>query len=71
MIKDKCAVLVTHRLSAVQLVDKVIVFKDGHVAESGTHAELYEKGGIYTEMFDKQAKFYRDEIRNKDDEYAQ
>ena len=60
MITDKCAVLVTHRLSAVQLTDKVAVFGDGQVAEYGTHAELYAKGGIYTEMFDKQAQFYRD-----------
>lgn len=61
MITDKCAVLITHRLSAVQLVDKVAVFDDGRIAEYGTHAELYAKGGIYTEMFDKQAQFYRDE----------
>ena len=60
MIKHKTAVLVTHRLSAVQLADKVAVFDNGHVAEYGTHAELYAKGGIYTEMFDKQAQFYRD-----------
>lgn len=32
----------------------------GQVAEYGTHEELYAKGGIYTEMFDKQAQFYRD-----------
>lgn len=60
MIKDKTAILVTHRLSAVQLADKVAVFDDGQVVEYGTHAELYAKGGIYTEMFDKQAQFYRD-----------
>lgn len=60
MIKDKTAVLVTHRLSAVQLADKVAVFDNGHVVEYGTHEELYANGGIYTEMFDKQAKFYRD-----------
>jgi len=61
IITDKCAVLITHRLSAVQLADKVAVFDDGQIAEYGTHAELYAKGGIYTEMFDKQAQFYRDE----------
>lgn len=61
IITDKCAILVTHRLSAVQLADKVAVFDNGHVAEYGTHAELYAKGGIYTEMFDKQAQFYRDQ----------
>ena len=62
MITDKCAVLITHRLSAVQLADKVAVFDNGSVAEYGTHQELYSKGGIYTEMFDKQAQFYRDEV---------
>ena len=61
MIADKCAVLITHRLSAVQLADKVAVFDNGSVVEYGTHKELYEQGGIYTEMFDKQAQFYRDE----------
>lgn len=60
MIEKKCAILITHRLSAVQLADRVAVFDNGHVAEYGTHAELYAKGGIYTEMFDKQAQFYRD-----------
>lgn len=60
LMKGKCAILITHRLSAVQLVDKVAVFEDGHVVEYGTHKELYAKGGIYTEMFDKQAQFYRD-----------
>lgn len=60
MITDKCAVLITHRLSAVQLADKVAVFNSGNVVEYGTHKELYAKGGLYTEMFDKQAKFYRD-----------
>ena len=66
MIENKCAILITHRLSAVQLADKVAVFNDGHVAEYGTHAELYAKGGIYTEMFDKQARFYRDKPSESD-----
>ena len=61
MITDRTAVLITHRLSAVQLADKVAVFDSGSVVEYGTHKELYAKGGIYTEMFDKQAKFYRGE----------
>lgn len=64
MIFGKAAVLVTHRMSAVQLADKVAVFDKGVVAEYGTHKELYKKQGIYTEMFDKQAQFYRDEQKN-------
>ena len=58
MIEGKTAVLITHRLSAVQLADKVAVFADGHVEEYGTHAELYARGGMYREMFDKQSEFY-------------
>ncbi len=60
MITDRAAVLVTHRMSAVQLADKVAVFNDGQVIEYGTHKALYNKGGVYAEMFDKQAQFYRE-----------
>lgn len=60
IIMDKCAVLITHRLSAAGLADKIAVFSEGKVVEYGTHKELYANGGIYTEMFHKQAQFYRD-----------
>lgn len=59
MIDNKTAILITHRLSAVQLTDNVAVFDNGGIVEYGSHQELYAKGGIYTEMFDKQAHFYR------------
>lgn len=60
IITGKSAILITHRLSAVQLADKIAVFNNGMVAEYGTHDELYKKNGIYTDMFDKQACFYRE-----------
>jgi ABC-type multidrug transport system, ATPase and permease components len=59
MITDRVVVMITHRLSAVQLADKVAVFENGGLIEYGTHKQLYEQGGIYAEMFDKQAQFYR------------
>ena len=58
IISGKCAVLITHRLSAVQLADKVAVFADGGIVSYGTHRTLYAEGGLYTEMFDKQSEFY-------------
>ncbi|MCD8056142.1 MAG: ABC transporter ATP-binding protein/permease [Clostridiales bacterium] len=60
MITNRGAVLVTHRMSAVKLAENIAVFHDGNIIEYGTHSELYAKGGIYTEMFDKQAEFYRE-----------
>jgi ABC-type multidrug transport system fused ATPase/permease subunit len=71
MINNKPAVLITHRLSAVQLTDRIAVFSNGRVEEYGTHAELYSRGGIYTEMFDKQAKFYRDSPTDNNDNLSQ
>lgn len=63
-INGKCAVVITHRLSAVQLSNKIAVFDDGHIAEYGVHSDLYARHGIYTEMFDKQAQFYRNDQNN-------
>ncbi|MCD8002983.1 MAG: ABC transporter ATP-binding protein/permease, partial [Clostridia bacterium] len=60
MITNRGAVLVTHRMSAVKLAENIAVFHDGNIIEYGTHSELYAKGGIYREMFDKQAEFYRE-----------
>ena len=64
LIKNKAAILITHRLSAVQLADEVFVFCNGKIVERGTHQELYSSKGIYTEMFDKQAMFYRNNKSN-------
>lgn len=58
MTVGKSAILISHRLSSVQLADKVAVFDDGQIIEYGTHAELYAKGGKYKEMFDTQSEFY-------------
>lgn len=67
MIEDKAAIIITHRLSAVKLADRIAVFDNGRVIEYGTHRELYEKNGIYTEMYDKQAEFYlKESVANEE-----
>jgi ABC-type multidrug transport system fused ATPase/permease subunit len=42
----KTAVVVAHRLATVMHADRLFVFKDGHVAETGTHEELVAHDGI-------------------------
>ena len=59
MITNKTAVIITHRLAAAKLSDKIAILCEGMMAEYGTHDELYAKGGIYTDMYDKQAQFYK------------
>lgn len=54
-------ILITHRLASVRHADRIVVLAHGSVAESGTHDELMAAGGIYAEMFEIQARRYRQE----------
>ena len=59
--KEKTVIYISHRLSSAVLSDKIYVFGDGTVQESGTHDELMNKNGIYAEMFALQASNYKKE----------
>ena len=48
--KGRTTIAIAHRLSSIQHADVIYVFKDGVVAEKGTHAELVELKGLYNEL---------------------
>ncbi|WP_205742395.1 ABC transporter ATP-binding protein [Geotoga petraea] len=50
----KTIIVISHRLKAVKNSNKIYVFEDGKICESGTHNELLEKDGIYADMYQKQ-----------------
>lgn len=50
LIKDKTVMIIAHRMRTVANADKIVVLKEGVVAESGTPSELDEKDGIYANM---------------------
>ncbi len=54
LIRNKTVLIIAHRMRTVDGVDKIVVLKDGRVAESGTPAELRKSGGIYKHMTDMQ-----------------
>lgn len=54
LIKNKTVILIAHRMRTVAEADKVVVLKDGVVAEMGRPSELVEKQGIYKHMIDTQ-----------------
>lgn len=58
--RDKSLIIVSHRFSTVRNADKIIVLKDGAIAEEGSHDELMALNGTYASMFRKQAKGYLD-----------
>lgn len=48
--KGKTAILVAHRLATVIHADRIFVFKDGKIAESGTHQQLLAQEGMYADL---------------------
>lgn len=58
LARGKTAVIVTHRLGSVRLADRILVLKEGRIAECGTHESLIKAGGIYAQMYAAQAAWY-------------
>ena len=58
ILKDRTAILVSHRIGFARLADRIVVMKDGKVVEEGSHQELINKNGYYADMFNKQKKLY-------------
>ncbi|MCL2576149.1 MAG: ABC transporter ATP-binding protein/permease [Defluviitaleaceae bacterium] len=58
LAKDKCAIVVTHRLGSAKLADRIAVMDNGKIDDIGTHDELIIRGGKYAEMWQSQAEWY-------------
>ena len=59
MLKNKSAVLISHRFSTVQMADRIVALKTGRIVEQGTHQNLMRKNGYYAHLFEKQADCFR------------
>ena len=55
----RTAIFISHRFSTVRRADRILVFEQGSLIESGTHEELLALGGRYAELFNLQAASYR------------
>ena len=58
VLEGRTAIVIAHRLSTVRAADQLLVIDDGRVVESGTHAELLEQRGLYSDLYETQ---FRDE----------
>ena len=51
LMEGRTSFIVAHRLSTVRNADILLVMKDGHIIEQGTHNELVKKGGFYSNLY--------------------
>jgi ATP-binding cassette subfamily B protein len=52
-------ILVTHRFSTVRMADMIVVIEGGRIVEVGSHEELSRAGGLYSQLYELQARAYR------------
>ena len=56
LMKNKTVIVVAHRLSTVQRLDRILVIEEGQVMEDGNHQQLLEKNGFYKKFWDRQTR---------------
>jgi len=50
LVKNRTTFVIAHRLSTIENADRILVMREGEIAESGTHAELLARGGLYAQL---------------------
>ena len=54
LMQGRTSFVIAHRLSTIREADRILVLRDGDVAETGTHEELLARGGFYAELYNSQ-----------------
>lgn len=61
MISNRTAIYISHRLSSTRFCDRIAFIEDGELKEYGTHDELMKLNSLYANMFNIQARYYKEE----------
>ncbi len=54
LVREKTVVVIAHKLQTIRNADQIIVIKDGHISETGSHPELLEHKGLYSQYWNTQ-----------------
>ncbi|MBQ8566205.1 MAG: ABC transporter ATP-binding protein [Clostridia bacterium] len=61
----KTSLFISHRLASTRFCDRIFFLDGAVISEVGTHSELIKKNGKYKELFDVQAKYYKEDVNNE------
>ncbi len=61
LMRNRTTLVVAHRLSTIQKMDRIVVLEQGHITEQGTHKELLAKKGHYATLWDHQSGGFLEE----------
>jgi len=53
-LKGRTSIVIAHRLSTIKEANQILVLNDGKIEQRGTHEELVEAGGLYSELYQRQ-----------------
>lgn len=59
LVRGRTAIIISHRLSTIKMVDRILVLSDGQLAESGSHEQLMQQQGLYAQLFTTQSQHYQ------------
>ena len=51
VLVNRTAIIIAHRLSTIRNVNRILVLKQGELAEQGSHDELLARGGLYASLY--------------------
>ncbi len=54
MMEGRTSFIVAHRLSTIKEADVILVMRDGHIIEQGTHESLLSQNGFYAQLYNSQ-----------------
>lgn len=66
LLKGRSSIVIAHRLSTIMAADRILVVKDGVLAEQGTHKELLLRGGVYRQLYETQFRRALEEQREEE-----
>jgi ATP-binding cassette subfamily B multidrug efflux pump len=55
LMADKTVIAIAHRLSTLQIMDRIVVIDEGRIVEQGSHAALLARGGLYADLWARQS----------------